>query len=125
MRGIKNVHNNCISALVRKCHRLDKLALGECIHLTDAAILEIATYKQNIKYLDLNQCKKITDNSLTSLASFCTQLDTLILRGTSVTDIGLLTLSHAKFINNIKDLNLSYLPVSEPVLKKILKNAVK
>lgn len=71
------IRNNCVSTLIRKCLRLEGLALGECAHLSDAAILEISTYKSDIKYLDLNGCKKITDNSLKSLASCCAKLEYL------------------------------------------------
>ena len=51
-------------------------------------MFEIATYKPNLKYLDINGCKKITDNSLRSLANFCIKLEYLNLKGTSVTDTG-------------------------------------
>jgi hypothetical protein len=74
--------------LVRKCLHLEGVALGECIHINDGSILEISTYKPNIKFLDLNGCKKITDNSLRSLSNFCTKLENLNLKGTSVTDTG-------------------------------------
>ena len=74
--------------MVRKCPNLEGIALGECIHLSDAAILEMATYKPNIKYLDINGCKKITDNSLRSIANFCSKLEILNLKGTNITDIG-------------------------------------
>ena len=102
---------------------MEGLALGECIHLSDAAVLEIATYKPHIKYLDLNGCKKITDNSLRSLSSICTKLEYLNIKATNITDTGLITLSNSKAIELIQELNLSYLPVSEHVLIKLIKNA--
>ena len=74
--------------LVRKCFHLEGLALAECVHVGDASILEISTYKQTIKYLDLNGCKKISDNSLRSIANFCHKLEHLNLKGTTVTDTG-------------------------------------
>jgi len=98
------------------------LALGECIHLSDASILEIATYKPNIKYLDINGCKKITDNSIRSIANFCAKLDYLNLRATNISDIGLITLANGKCMKTLEELNLSYLPISELVLIKTLKN---
>jgi hypothetical protein len=75
--------------LVRRCAHLEGLALGDCIHISDGAILEISTYKPNLKYLDISGCKKITDNSLRSLANFCSKLEYLNLKGTNVTDMGL------------------------------------
>ena len=77
MRGIKNVKNNCVSQLIRKCPNLEGLALGECVQLGDTAVLEISTHRPAIKYLDLNGCKKITDGSLRSIASFCSNLEYL------------------------------------------------
>ncbi len=88
LRGIKNIKNNCISALVRKCTHLDSLALGECLHISDAAIAEVTTYKSNLKYLDLSGCKKITDNTMRSIGSYFTKLEHLNLKGTSITDTG-------------------------------------
>lgn len=82
------IKNSCISLIVRKCPRLESIALGECVNLGDSSILEIATYKPNIKYIDANGCKKITDNSLRSLASFCNKLEYLNIRATNITDSG-------------------------------------
>jgi hypothetical protein len=114
-----------VSTIVRRCNRIESLALGECIQLSDACMLEIATYKPNIKYLDINGCKKITDNSIRSLANFCVKLEFLNLRATNITDIGLITLINGKCIKTLEDLNLSYLPVSEAILIKLLKNQTK
>ncbi|CAF0846413.1 unnamed protein product [Brachionus calyciflorus] len=125
LRGIKNIKNNCVSTLVRRCPNLEGLSLGECVHIGDSSILEIATYKSNIKQLDLNNCKKISDASIRSMGAICSQLEFLNLKGTSVTDTGLITLSSSKFIKTIEDLNLSFLPISEFVLVKLLKNAEK
>lgn len=74
--------------MVRKCPGLESISLGECSNIGDTSILEIATYKPNIKHLDANSCKKLTDNSLRSLASFCGKLQTLNIKATNVTDIG-------------------------------------
>lgn len=74
--------------MARKCAGLESMAFGECINIGDTSILEIATYKPNIKYLDANSCKKLTDNSLRSLASFCNKLQHLNIRATNVTDLG-------------------------------------
>ncbi len=102
--------------------RLEGLALGECIHLGDTAVLEICTYRPTIKYLDLNGCKKITDASLRSIANSCTRLEFLNVRATSVTDSGLLSLANGKCNGSLIELNLSYLPLGETVLGKILQN---
>ena len=107
---------------MRKCAALEGLGLGECVHIGDAATLEIVTYKPNIRHLDLNGCKKITDNSLRSISTFCTMLEHLNLRSTSVTDNGLNQLSTLKVSNALKELNLSYLPVSDSILERILKH---
>ncbi len=114
-----------MSTIVRRCNNIEGLALGECIHLSDASILEIATYKPNIKYLDINGCKKITDNSIRSIANFCVKLEYVNLRATNVTDMGLITLANGKCIKTIEELNLSYLAISELILIKILRNGSK
>ena len=122
---IKKIKNNCVSTIVRRCSRIEGLALAECIHLSDASIQEIATYKPNIKYLDINGCKKITDNSIRSIANFCVKLEYLNLRATNISDIGLITLANGKCMKTLEELNLSYLPISELILIKILKSQTK
>ena len=88
LKGIKNVKTNCVSMLVRKCSELEALGLADCVHIGDAAILEVVTYKPNIKYLDLNGCKKISDQSMRSISTFCSKLESLSLKATSITDLG-------------------------------------
>ena len=85
---IGQIKNSSVSTLVRKCVHLEGIALAECVHISDAAILEIATYKQQIKYLDVSGCKKIGDNSLRSIAAFCSKLEHLNVKATAVTDTG-------------------------------------
>jgi len=106
--------------VIRRCVRLEGLAVGECVHLGDAAVLEICTYRPGIKYLDLNGCKKITDASLRSIANVCTRLEFLNVRATNVTDSGLVSLGNGKCRGSLNELNLSYLPVSEAVLCKLV-----
>jgi hypothetical protein len=88
LKGIKTIKTNSISTLARKSPLLEGFGLSDCVHIGDAAILEIVTYKPNTKYLDLNGCKKITDTSLRSISTFCSKLESLNLRATSVTDQG-------------------------------------
>ena len=73
---------------MRKCAKLDGLALANCIHLTDTTVLEIATYKPNFKYIDLKGCKKVTDNAVESISNLFLELEFLDISATSITDNG-------------------------------------
>lgn len=74
--------------MVRKCPHLEGLSLGECLHIGDASVVEIATYRSDIKQLDLCNCKKISDASIRSMSGICSKIKELNLKGTSLTDSG-------------------------------------
>jgi hypothetical protein len=110
-------------------------------------VLEIATYKPNFKYIDLKGCKKVTDNAVESISNLFLELEFLDISATSITDNGyvegyilkrifsyfflLLAISSLKALCNSKcsktldDLNLSFLPITEIALKKLIKEAIK
>lgn len=73
---------------MRKCPDLEGLSLGECLHIGDASVVEIATYRSDIKQLDLCNCKKISDASIRSMSGICSKIKELNLKGTNLTDSG-------------------------------------
>jgi len=49
-----------LSKLVRTCHSLTALSIGQCSHVTDTGLSLVAENLQNLESIDLYGCTKIT-----------------------------------------------------------------
>lgn len=62
-----NVSDEGISKMVRTCHEIDTLNLGQCRMLTNQSIETIAQHLKRIKEIDLYGCPRITPSALQRL----------------------------------------------------------
>ncbi|XP_032852197.2 dynein regulatory complex subunit 6 isoform X3 [Tyto alba] len=89
--------------------KLRELNLANCIRVTDASVTEIAQRCHELTYLSLCHCEKVTDAGIEALGNM-SSLISIDLSGTSISDMGLTTLSrHGKikelFISECKNIS--------------------
>ncbi|XP_050373291.1 F-box/LRR-repeat protein 4 [Argentina anserina] len=108
LQGCRFITDVTLRALSNNCHSLQHLGLQGCTNLSDSGLTDLVFGCQQIEFLDINKCSnigdigvstlskacssslrtlklldcyKVGDESITSLAKFCQQLETLIIGG--------------------------------------------
>ncbi|XP_054632474.1 dynein regulatory complex subunit 6 isoform X2 [Dunckerocampus dactyliophorus] len=132
MNDLHMLSDNCISALVTKCHSLSSISLLEACNLTDIgikAIAEVAKLKtfviegnkhashlswkalcsssRGLRSLHVVDCRKMTDVGLKSVASLRNLQSLDISLCTKVTDRGICHLADSSSASKLRDLSLS------------------
>lgn len=59
-----NITDEGISKMVRTSHDMDTLNIGQCKHVTDVSLQDIANYLKKLKAIDLYGCLNITKHGL-------------------------------------------------------------
>ncbi|KAK6931768.1 Leucine-rich repeat [Dillenia turbinata] len=144
LAGCRFITDGLLKALSENCPNLEKLVLQGCTNITDSALTGLVSGCQLIKHLDINNCSNVGDSgistvsqacaatlrtlklldcfkvgneSILSLASFCRNLETLIIggcRGISDESIKSLaaacshSLKNLQMDRNLEDLDIRY-----------------
>lgn len=112
--GCSNLTNASLSAIAIKLKKLQRLNLRSCWHITDQGICQLAGLNKEkvkaadqslaLKYLGLQDCPRLTDESLKYIAEGLPTVDSINLSFCiSVTDSGL---KHLAKMPNLKELDL-------------------
>ncbi len=78
-----------ICKLASKCPNLTSLLLGECKNISDLSLVAIGHCCKNFQELYVINCTDIKDVGIFSLANNCPKLKVLVVKGCSVSDVGL------------------------------------
>ncbi|KAJ0701753.1 putative leucine-rich repeat domain superfamily, F-box-like domain superfamily [Helianthus annuus] len=90
--GLYPILENCQAGLV-------KVNLSNCLNLTDKVVVDLAKiHGETLKVLNLEGCRRITDESLASISDYCFLLSDLDVSKCCVTDNGLRCLSEGVLI---------------------------
>ncbi|XP_061533125.1 F-box and leucine-rich repeat protein 13 isoform X1 [Phycodurus eques] len=133
LNDVYGLSDNCISALMAKCHCLSSISLLEAWKLSDAgikAIAEVAKLKsfslecnnhvshlswkalccgsRGLRRLHIVHCHKMGDTALKSVATLRNLHYLDISLCSKVTDKGLFTLAESPSANKLRELNVSY-----------------
>ncbi|KAJ0779531.1 putative leucine-rich repeat domain superfamily [Helianthus annuus] len=82
LHGCTNITDTGLTAVVNGCKRINHLDLNRCENVGDLGISTIAeAYSTSLKTLKLQDCFKLGDKSIFSVANFCKNLETLIVAG--------------------------------------------
>lgn len=67
-----NLKGFCISrTLANHCHNIEHLDLSECKKITDLSVTDISRYCNKLTAINLDSCSNITDNSLKYISDGC------------------------------------------------------
>lgn len=67
-----NLRGFCISrTLANHCHNIEHLDLSECKKITDLSVTDISRYCNKLTAINLDSCSNITDNSLKYISDGC------------------------------------------------------
>lgn len=72
--GIASQLDNQLFAFMADCSRLERLAIGDCVKLSDEAVASVLGRLKNLVSVDLTNLKNITDLTLMELAANCKRL---------------------------------------------------
>lgn len=64
---------------IKGCEKLDRISLTDCTYITDEALYKLEYRKDSLKFLEIVNCKNITEDGLRSL-KVLSKLETLIAR---------------------------------------------
>lgn len=85
---------------------LESLNLSYCTSLTDDDLLLLANSVGNLRYLNLDRCREISDISMIRLLPKCPLLETLLLRATSISYPSLAALASSPCASTLSRLSL-------------------
>ncbi|KAL2228937.1 UNVERIFIED_CONTAM: EIN3-binding F-box protein 1 [Sesamum indicum] len=96
LSGLCGITDAGLLPLLESCETgLAKVNLSDCSNLTDEVVLALARlHGETLELLNLDGCQKITDASLAALAESCPLLNDLDVSKCSITDTGVVALSH-------------------------------
>ncbi|CAG8605517.1 17303_t:CDS:2 [Acaulospora morrowiae] len=67
--------DTCLSSIIPHCHQIQHLSLAWNTSLSDASINKIANVcGKRLRTLDLTNCEKVSDRSMSSIAQYCVKL---------------------------------------------------
>ncbi|KAI8638179.1 hypothetical protein BD408DRAFT_423350 [Parasitella parasitica] len=110
--------NDPLQQLGQYTHKLEKLDIYICDHLSDNSIYRfIAHNNQSLTYLSLAGCNKITDYAVLSVAKNCPKLEHLDLRACGlISDVSIQSI--ANHCPNLKHLNVGRVRDREKITMK-------
>ncbi|KAG8802032.1 SCF ubiquitin ligase complex subunit, partial [Serendipita sp. 399] len=96
---VKDAHFRCLAA----CHRLERLTLNGCVHLTDKSLVVLSAMV-NLIALDLTGVVDVTDLTLVAVATSSSKLQGVNLEGCKkITDVGVIALAdNCRLLRRIK-----------------------
>jgi hypothetical protein len=100
-----SINNSMLSFFIQKNPNLEVLYLYGCQYLTDESLFQIATLK-NLTTLNLDMCNKITDEGICYMIKQCTELTSLSLACTNITDNAIIEVT--SYLQKIRYLNINY-----------------
>ncbi|KAK1417242.1 hypothetical protein QVD17_26367 [Tagetes erecta] len=124
LSGLCGITDSGIFQLLENCQAgLVKVNLSNCLNLTNKVVMDLAKiHGETLKVLNLEGCRRITDESLASIADNCLLLNDLDVSKCCITDRGLHCLSEGVQIG-LQILSVSGCPKisnkSAPFLKKL------
>lgn len=122
LQGCTNITNDGLTDLVRGCKRIQFLDINKCSGVGDTGICNLSkACSSHIKTLKMLDCCRVGDESITSIAMFCNNLETLIIGGCrEITDVSMKSLVSA-CKNSLKILRMDWcLNISDSSLSCIL-----
>ncbi|XP_072984245.1 EIN3-binding F-box protein 1-like [Typha latifolia] len=100
LSGLTGVTDQGLLPLIESSQGLVKVNLSDCVNLTDTSIATmVKAHGSNLKVLNLDGCKKVTDKSLLAVAENCSVIDELDLSRCMVSDYGVAVLASARQLN--------------------------
>lgn len=111
-----------VKLLVDQCSSLEELNVAGCFQVDDSIVNYILQRCRNLKKLCIQNCRKLTDQSLSDICESGLLLTSLDIGGNmNLTEQGLVQFLR-KYPNakNMKELNLSGLPVTQAVLVTLI-----
>ena len=97
LRGCKNITDQCLTDIVKRCVKLRSIDIGGCGEVTDAGVTALGAGCGQLQSINLEGCDKVTDACVISLSAGCGQLHSIDLTCCDgVTDATVLLLSHIR-----------------------------
>ena len=112
------------------CKLLKSIVLDGCLQVDDLSILTVLKNCPNMQQLSINNCRKITDNTLIAFKQMMENgyiLQSLCIGGNfNITKLGLenffqLNGSNSNYLKNITHVNIGGLTLSDMILKSMMK----
>jgi hypothetical protein len=105
--GCVSLDSQAIISLAKKCPNITYANLSQCDNITDSAVQALIKYCKGLITLNVADCKTISDYSLLAISEgeLVPGLNTLVLKGTEVTDTGITWL--AERCTSLMNLNLT------------------
>ncbi|KAJ8772019.1 hypothetical protein K2173_027196 [Erythroxylum novogranatense] len=114
----KGIADDGLAALASGCKKLKKLNLSYCDKVTDIGMVYIS-HMGVLSDLEMRGLTEISSAGLTELAARCKSLTTLDLKHCKkINDLGFLALAY--YLQNLRQVNLSYCTVSDMALCMVM-----
>ncbi|WZZ37098.1 hypothetical protein YC2023_020499 [Brassica napus] len=123
LQGCTNITDSGLADLVKGCRKIKSLDINKCSNIGDAGVTSVAkACAYSLKTLKLLDCYKVGNESISSLAQFCKNLETLIIGGCrDISDESIMLLAHS-CRDSLKNLRMDWcLNISDSSLTCILK----
>lgn len=118
LEGCTNITNSGLAVLVEGCKRIKHLNLNKCNKTGDIGVTDISkACSSSLLTLKLLDCYKVGDDSISSLARYCNNLETLIIGGCrNISDESIKSLA-ISCCKSLKKLRMDWcLNISDPSL---------
>lgn len=125
LQGCNYITDSGLTFLVKGCQQLKFLDANKCKNISDIGVCSVSmACSSSLKMLKLLDCWKVGDESVLSLAQFCKNLETLIIGGCrKISDESMKSLAVAACSHSLKNLRMDWcLNISDLSLNCILCN---
>lgn len=123
MKGLKQLKDSCVTAIMKHCPRITSLNLSQCSGLTAKSLLEVSCALSDLDILDISSCPSaVTDASVCALLANCRRLLSLDLSSTSVTNRTLNGI--ATTCTRLQELKLNFCSVSEVGVRALVERVI-
>lgn len=122
LQGCTNITDSGITILVEGCHRMKHLDINKCSNIGNIGIFNVSRVcSATLKTLKMLDCYRIGDESISNLAKYCKNLETLIIGGCrDISDESMILLANA-CNNSLRRLRMDWcLNISDASLDNIL-----
>ncbi|PRQ41444.1 putative leucine-rich repeat domain, L domain-containing protein [Rosa chinensis] len=123
LQGCTNISDSGLSDLVNGCQQIEFLDINKCSNIGDIGVSSVSkACSSSLKTLKLLDCYRVGDESIISLATFCKNLETLIIGGCrDISDASINLLASSSCKGSLKNLRMDWcLNITDSSLSCIL-----
>nr|GMD47781.1 F-box/LRR-repeat protein 20 [Ipomoea batatas] len=122
LQGCTNITDSGITVLVEGCHRMKHLDINKCSNIGNTGIFDVSRVcSATLETLKMLDCYRVGDESISNVAKYCKNLETLIIGGCrDISDESMILLADA-CNNSLRRLRMDWcLNISDASLDSIL-----